>query len=81
MCNACGLELFMLNPPGAVIRSEHCESLLTTVALKKKTIKQKKQKNLPQALLRMSSPAESQALLIESCCLIHCPCSSFNHRM
>lgn len=75
MCNACGLALFMLNPPGTVIRSEHCESLLTTVALKKK------QKNLPQALLRMSSPAESQALLIESCCLIHCPCSSFNHRM
>lgn len=75
MCNACGLALFMLNPPGTVIRSEHCESLMTTVALKKK------KKNLPQALLRMSSPAESQALLIELCCLIHCPCSSFNHRM
>lgn len=39
MCNACGLELFMLNPPGAVIRSEHSESLLTTVALKKNTKK------------------------------------------
>lgn len=36
MCNACGLALFMLNPPGTVIRSEHCESLMTTVALKKK---------------------------------------------